>query len=763
MKKIIFTVFACFVFMQLTAQETGSWHIYASYHHATTNVPVENKIFALCNGNLLSYNTDDSEIVTYDKTTGLSDYNIKFLDYDRTLQKLILVYENGNIDFLNLKDEITNLPYLKDKDLQNKNINGLEISENNAYIATDFGVVVVNMEKEEISNTYTLDLQVHSALLYDGKIFAATSKGIYTGKTTENLLDKNNWSKLNDLQVNSLKLFDNTLFATGETNLYQYDRQTGTFNTKVAGNFTFTSMANNRLITGNSQKICIFTQANEYRTIAQYNTFSALTYANGIYWACKGYSGLQGFKINASNQLETAVEAIIPNSPVRDYTYYLKYAGNRLLIAGGLRNYANIFHAGTAMYYENDTWTNFEDGSKVTSQTNMNYENTTSIAQDPLDPEHHFVTSAETGLYEFRNGKFVRLYNYKNSNLQSALPNDVNPFYYMRTSGATYDPDGNLWILNSEVDTIIKILKKDGTWSKIYCKDIAGYPTFDFILFDSKNRAWINSRRMPGGLFCLDYNGTIENTADDRYAFKEQIVNQDGTSYSPEEFYCMTEDKNGEIWFGTNLGLFVVSNPDQYMNSDFQFTQIKVPRNDGTNFADYLLNGQSVTAITIDGGNRKWIGTSNNGVYLVSADGLETIHHFTTDNSPLISNNIYSIAVNGSNGEVMIGTDKGLVSYAAEATEPAESLEKNNVLVYPNPVKPEYNGYITIKGLTENASVKITSSTGQLICSGTSTGGGFTWNGRDARGRRVASGVYHIISATETGTESVVSKIVFIK
>lgn len=763
MKRIIYAVILSICFLYLSAQETGTWQIYASYHNATANVPVKNKIYTLCNGNLMSYNIDDSEIITYDKTKSLSDYHISYLGYSDLLQKIILVYENGNIDFLNLKDEITNLPYLKEKDLQNKTINDLELAGDNAYLATDFGIVVVNMNKEEISNTYNLNKKVHSAIQWNKTIYVATDDGIYTGNSNDNLLDKNNWSKLNDLTINCFKIFDNQLFATGENHLYKMDSPNSSFQPVIEGNFLFASLANNKLIVGNNQKIYIFNKANEYNTITQNNVFSELTYAQGVYWACKGYNGLEGLKINASNQLETTVSSIIPNSPIRDYTYYLKYHDDRLLIAGGSHNYNNMYYEGTAMFYENGQWTTFEDGSKVTSQTKINYENTTSIVQDPNDPTHHFVTTAGTGLYEFKDGKFVKLYNYKNSNLQTILPNDITPYYYVRISGATYDQEGNLWMLNNEVDTIIKILKKDGTWSKIYCDKIKNNPTCDFILFDSKNRVWVNSRRMPGGLFCLDYNNSIEITTDDVSAFKEQIVNQDGIVYNTEEFYCMAEDKNGEIWLGTNLGLFVVSDPDQYMNNDFQFTQIKVPRNDGTNFADYLLNGLAITAIAVDGGNRKWIGTSNNGIYLVSPDGLETIYHFTSENSPLLSDNIYSIAINDRTGEVMIGTDKGLISYAAEATEPEVTLSDSKILVYPNPVKPDYNGYITIKGLTENASVKITSSTGQLVYSGTAIGGGFTWNGRDARGRRVASGVYQIISATENGTESVVSKIVFIK
>jgi hypothetical protein len=190
---------------------------------------------------------------------------------------------------------------------------------------------------------------------------------------------------------------------------------------------------------------------------------------------------------------------------------------------------------------------------------------------------------------------------------------------------------------------------------------------------------------------------------------------------------------------------------------------VKVPRNDGSQYADYLLSGIGVTSIAIDGGNRKWFGTESDGVYLVSADNLTTLHHFTTDNSPLLSNNINSVAVNPLTGEVMMGTADGLVSYMSDATEPSEALTSSNVRAYPNPVKPDYEGVVTVVGLTADADVQVVTATGQLVAAGTSVGGTFTWNGKDRRGRRVTTGVYNVMSVTADGKKGVVTKVVVIK
>ena len=187
-----------------------------------------------------------------------------------------------------------------------------------------------------------------------------------------------------------------------------------------------------------------------------------------------------------------------------------------------------------------------------------------------------------------------------------------------------------------------------------------------------------------------------------------------------------------------------------------------MPRNDGTNYADYLLTGVTVHAIAVDGGNRKWLGTIGGGLYLVSADGSEILEHFTTADSPLLSDNIFSLAINEETGELMIGTDAGLCSYRTGVSRAMPTLSKNQIKVYPNPVRPEFNGMVTISGLTDGADVKIVSAGSQLVASGTAVGGSFRWDVRDASGRRVGSGVYYVMITTADGSTAVAAKFVVI-
>ena len=192
------------------------------------------------------------------------------------------------------------------------------------------------------------------------------------------------------------------------------------------------------------------------------------------------------------------------------------------------------------------------------------------------------------------------------------------------------------------------------------------------------------------------------------------------------------------------------------------FQQIKVPRNDGTDYADYLLSNVNISCIAIDGGNRKWFGTNGAGAFLVSADNMQQIHNFTTSNSKLLNNNISYISINHTSGEVFFLSDNGLCSYQSDATTPSEDMSKDNVWAYPNPVTPDYTGLITVTGLSYDADVKITASNGALIAEGRSNGGMFTWDGCDKKGRRVASGIYMVVTATSDGNSGTVCKIAIV-
>lgn len=764
MKKYILAFIACIYAIVSAGQAIGQWKTYPALQIATDNVAVNNKIYSLCNGNLFSYNTDNTEIYVYDKINGLHDVHIKFIRYCLETQKLVAVYENGNVDIIYPDDEITNLKQIKDKNYTNLIINNVVINGKTAYLCTNFGIIELDLEKEVFSATYNLDMNVKCGIEYDNHIYISTDEGCYKGDMHLNLLDKANWKRLNNFTFDQITLFQNELVAfKNKSGLYKLDKNTFGQTELTKGNFTYFSHDDNVMIAGNEFMVNVYKSLNDKQQITFENTFNQIHHYKGTYWASQNKNGLQPYKIDG-DQFTPIQSPVQPNSPVRDYFCNMHYDGDRLLIAGGDLNYSGIVREATIMYYENDTWYNFIENN-VAEQVNLpEYVNVNSIAQDPKDPTHHFVSTPRLGLYEYKDLKFIKKYDYTNSKISSIYPGRDNALRYIGCSALNYDNNGNLWMMNNSVDTLFVILKSDNTWTKLYYPEIAKSPTCNFfITFDRNGNVWFNSQRMePRGIFFLDYNGTLEDTSDDIHLLRKNITNQDGVEYTPDAFYCIVEDLKGKIWIGTNIGPFVISEPEKFANEDFTFTQVKISRNDGTEYADYLLSGVEVRAIAIDGANRKWIGTSSDGVYLVSEDGQEMLQHFTTENSPLLSDEIQSLAVNPKTGEVMMGTGEGLVSYMSDANTPKDQLEKDNISVYPNPVTPDFNGPIAVSGLTADAEVKITTVTGQLVYSGHSKGGLFTWNGRNKSGKRVSSGIYNVITTNAEGKKTVVTRITFI-
>lgn len=457
------------------------------------------------------------------------------------------------------------------------------------------------------------------------------------------------------------------------------------------------------------------------------------------------------------------VSTLNPGGPKYNYMLFFRFVNNKLYTCNGImKGKFNPNIPGTVQVLEGDDWTIYQDN--ISSYTGHEYIDLASVDVDPLDPSHVFA-SGRVGLYEFRNGQFVKEYTYDNSDLQpNALVNPPSKDYIM-IEGIKFDDSGNLWVLNSSAATASLFeITKEGKWIShhkntflLSTKD-RSYDNMVRPMFDSRGLLWFcNDRFIEPALLCY------QPSSDGSIAYRD-FINQDGTKL--EDFYdvsCIEEDKNGDLWIGTDKGPFVLE--QSYIGKSAEetiFTQVKVPRNDGTNYADYLLAGVDVTCIKVDNDNRKWIGTNGQGVYVISSDNMTEVHHFTAENSQLISNIVGCIDIDESTGEVFIGTEKGLCSYMSGVTEPIKEMTKDNVYAYPNPVTPDFTGMITITGLMDNARVMILSSSGALIKQGRSSGRIFQWDGKDKDGKRVASGVYMVAIATSAGEKGTVCKIAVI-
>lgn len=766
MKKIVFTLIYIFSIIEVVSAQhaIGSWHTYLSYHNVIYNEPAGDIIYALGNNGLFSYNKDDTSIQCYEKANPLNDTEITNIAYNKEYKTLVIIYSNKNIDLLVNDRDVYNLPDYMNKEMQNKDVYHICLNKEYAYLSTAFGIVILNLKKREISNAYILNKKINACAVDDNKIYAATNEGLFTGLLTDNLLDTSNWEKVSDISYDCLSMYnDNLIGYANSQGIFLINKQDYSNSQLIDGAYNSIKTYSDKLIATNNNSAVIFSDINNKYNFDHNLGFAHLSYENGIYWASGYENGLIGLKINESEKtFETILSKIIPNSPIRNLPYYIKFEGERMFVTGGGLTTDALNNKGTIMTFENNIWDYFqEDG--ISEITGANYRDITSIAQDPSDDKHHFASSAGEGLYEFYNKEFVKLYDLDNSPLESSLPDSKDSALFVRINGLIYDNNNNLWMLNCTPYHQIHVLDKNKKWIPMHYQEIGNPPNFEHAIFDSRGWLWAVSTYSHdrGGIFCLDHKGTLEDTKDDQHKFISKYTNQDGTILN-QPIYCIAEDKDGAIWIGTQKGPLVINNPSRVFTDELYFTQIKVPRNDGTNLADFLLSNTLIKTIAIDGANRKWIGTDGEGVYLLSQDGMETIHHFTTENSPLLSDNISSIAIHPHTGEVFIGTSKGLISYQSDATEGGEQLSED-AYAYPNPVKPDYTGLITVTGLVRDSDVKITTTSGKVIYSGTSVGGQFTWDGRNFQGNKVASGVYFVLAADKEGKQGIATKIMIIR
>ena len=737
------------------------WRTHLAYSVIDEVQVTENKVFALSNHSLFSVDKVSEEIEYHSRLTGLNSSVIDHIYYNDDLDYLLLCYQNGQLDIIDSNDDVYNISdlYLKQANIS-KQVSDIEMYETRAFMAMNFGIICLDMKRKEIEDTYYIgelstEVDVDFLAIIGDTLYAASQQTLYSACINDNLMDYAYWHKsslpigdvLQGMCVNEGKICvirDNALWVRHDNGWKKYSS---------------TYSLRGFCATGDKVFVLLNEQYGSLELQADFSLQMTITYgynnhiaADGnTYWLATQYNGL----VRADNG---NYQEFHPDGPISNVAYRMRSFGDRLYVLPGGRWAVQNFTFGEIMYYENGHWTNITNG-RLTEMADHALYDCMNVAQDPNDKNHYFVTTYGTGMLEMYDTVLHKLHLPHNSGLESVVPSD--PDLYTRTDGAMYDEQGNLWVLNAgrNIDNI-RILTPQGEWNSFHITSKGTRVPFHTpgeIVVDRRNTQWkwIPLCRENTGLILLKDNGTPTNGNDDSSLFRNEWFDQNGNQIIPEFIYSLAQDQDNTIWVGTSRGLFTIPATVDFFESN-RCERIVVLRNDGTNLGDYLLDNEQINCIVVDGANRKWIGTAASGAYLIdivtNEDGgkdVETVAHFTMENSLLPSDNVLSIAIQESTGEVFFGTSEGLVSYMSDAVEPEQDF--TNLYVYPNPVYPTYKGHVVVKGLVANTQVRILDASGNLVRMIEGEGGEVIWDVTNMNGDRVASGVYTILCNTIDG------------
>lgn len=751
--RISFFSLIIFCVASLSAQQIpiGSWQSHFSYTTANSVEKIGNKIYT-AGLHLSVYDIDQNEFSTYSKVNGLSDVNITLLKADASTGYMVVIYNNSNIDLY--KDNIFyNIPDIKNLNITgSKRINDIFFRNNFIYLSTDFGIVVVNPDKKEIKETYTLQtlsqvVEVHSLIEYNNQFVAATSNGLYVADVNNPVLQNfANWTQVGTRNCNQVVSFKNALYTNTNDSLFQVN--TNVFTPIYGSRSTITRVktgSENMYVceSGDKSRAVVVMDNNGMLidSIKNVNPLDVVESYPGLLWIADFWQGLMRVE-NGNNAYPFR-----PNSIFDNTIYNLSIYNNDVYVSGGAeRSWIYTFSSSGFSRLHNGEWKWYNRYAGVASMDTVL--DILDVAIDPVSG-HAFAASYGSGLLELNmdNNESVV---YKNTPYIQATLGDANSY---RLAGLKYDDDKNLWMTNYGAAEQLVVKKKDGSWQKFSFPYSASERTASQIEIDNANQKWMLAPRGIG-LYVLNDNNTIDNKNDDQ--IKKLTTGLGYGNLPNNEVYCLTKDKNGKIWVGTADGIAIFNCPESTFSQEGCDAELKIVKYDLN--AGLLFQREAVKTIAVDGANNKWIGTTN-GVWLISDDAEKIIHQFNKDNSPLPSNEINKIVVHPVTGVVYIATNSGLISYRGEATD--GNASNDDLLVFPNPVPSGYSGTIAIKGLVENVDVRITDVAGQMVYRTKAQGGQAIWNGMTYTGKRPSTGVYYIFVTNSDGSETKVGKFIF--
>lgn len=741
----------------------GNWRTHLPYQKVISVQPVGNLVYAATEYELFYYDKEDHSICILNKINGLSDVGISTMGYCKAQNKLFVAYTNANVDLIDREGNISNMSDIKDKDIVgNKSINHVFFDGNLAYVACGFGIVVFDLDREEVKDTYYIGSQgsmvnVTDVAIFNGKIYASTNDGVYYASlNSQNLANYAAWNFDTSLihphlGYSEMEVFGDKLFLNYDGG---FDKDTLFINDGSGwGYFEKNNVSQKRELRADKDKLIITncysvkvydSNLNEIMNIYTLGSgiepLSAAIDDNHCYWIGDIRRGLI-MTDNGWNVLE-----VKPNGTASKDVFELQACGNQVWIATGghAANWGKRYmKEGVARF--DGLWTIFNNQTMDELHGISDYVCTVT---DPNDPTVTYIGTWGYGVLKLKDGELVEVFNAENSSLDYwiADPSLIN------ISGLGFDSHHNLWVANSGANHLLSVMEPNGTWRSFSLGGNTSGNDIGIMIIDKHDYKWIIKR--GGEIIVFNDGGTLDDTSDDQVAFLNKSNSSGGLLGTAN---CLVVDKDGMVWVGTSDGpCYFADSRKIFTDPNYTADVKQVPRDDGTNQWDPLFKGSNVLSMAVDGANQIWFGLES-GVCLMSfANKPEEIHYFTTDNSPLFENSVTTMAISA-DGEVFFGTASGVISYKGESSEPDPVV--SDVIAYPNPVRSGYEGYVGIKGLVSNSLVRITTVDGSFVTQILSEGGQAVWNLTNINGQRVSPGIYFIYTSDKYGNDRFATKI----
>ena len=758
-KAFLIFFFTQFFFAQ---QNNQLWKGYFSYNEIVDVEAASNAVFAATENAIFTQEIASANLNIYNSITGLKPDVITTIHRSEAFNKTFVGNNNGLILIQNSDgsvttkvDVITEVPVPPNK----KKINDFYEFNGRLYAATDYGISVIDIATSEFISTYFIgtsgeETEVLQTTVFNNEIYAVTrSFGIRKASLSNpNLFDFSQWQTFDTGFWTGIVTFNNQLVASN-TNARTY-RYNGTLfqeilnhnqiglKLKTNGNELIVTTQNNVYVVNQSFSVLAhITQIPDF-TIQ----FTAASVVGGFVYVGTQKDGL--FSASLSNP--TVFTSLSPNGPLQNKSFRLKKAPNKIWVVHG--DYSQQYNPYPLDELGISTFTVDQGWDVIPYSDLYGAKSLSDIAINPSNQNQVYITSYFSGLLKIF-GNTIELLNNTNTgpNGLESLVLAGNPSYVdIRINSPAFDREGNLWVTNSYVNRAIKVLRANGQWQSY---DLSGITAnlstgrYNAMAIDKNSTKWIPA-----------YNDGVV-AFNENFGNKFIVINQENANLPTTVVNCLAIDNRNQLWIGTMAGLRVLSSVDRFISeTELDVFPIIIQEGD---LAQELFYQQPILDIAVDGANRKWVSIADAGVFLVSSNGQETIYRFTKNNSPLPSNNVVDIEIDGVSGEVFFATDKGIVSFLGTSTKPSDSL--GDVFVYPNPVRPNFTGTVKISGLTDKANVKITDIEGNLVYETTSAGGTIEWDTTAFGKYRVASGVYMIFVASQDGVDSTVKKVMIIR